>query len=644
MRDKTSATYSRGISKAHYVTLHKGNYLLLGHLRNRYLFLFDLLVLPLATWLAFVIRLNPHDLSPYNVVIVMSMLITALLKPLVFQLWGLYGYYWPFAGFDEALRIVIAALAAELFQTGIVFSLTHITGVPSLPRSIPFLDLFLTLIFFAGPRFGLRWLYHRLHRRERRDSPTMQRVLIAGAGEAGLLTAREIQQNPVLGFRPVGFVDDDPNKQWLRINGVQVVGRVEDIPDLIQARKVDQVFIAIPSAPPDVIRQITELCRSKGVTPSILPGMSQLVSGHVEMQRFRKVQLEDLLARQPIHTDTSGVRKLLKGKRILVTGAGGSIGSELCRQIARCEPAQLLLLGHGENSIFGITNELYRDFPALTVQPVIADIREVARLERIFERFHPEAIFHAAAHKHVPLMEDNPEEAVTNNVLGTRNLLDLAESHAVEVFVMISTDKAVRPTSVMGATKRVAEQLVQAAAHRTGRCFVAVRFGNVLGSRGSVVPYFQEQIERGGPVTVTHPEIKRFFMTIPEAVQLVLQAAILGQGGEIFVLDMGEPVKIVDLARDLIRLAGLREGQDIEIVFTGLRPGEKLFEELFLKEETHHRTAHEKVFVSENGVCAFTDEKAAQIQKLIEAAYVGDSAVMLDLLRTLSAPHESKAA
>ena len=301
-----------------------------------------------------------------------------------------------------------------------------------------------------------------------------------------------------------------------------------------------------------------------------------------------------------------------------------------------------MLLGHGENSIFGITNELRRDFPALNLQPVIADIREAVRLEQVFQRFQPAVIFHAAAHKHVPLMEDNPEEAVTNNVLGTRNLLDLAESHVVEVFVMISTDKAVRPTSVMGATKRVAEQLVQAAAHRTGRCFVAVRFGNVLGSRGSVVPYFQEQIERGGPVTVTHPEITRFFMTIPEAVQLVLQAAIMGQGGEVFVLDMGEPVKIVELARDLIRLAGLREGQDIEIVFTGLRPGEKLYEELFLEEETYHRTAHEKIFVSENGVSVFTAEKAAQIQQLIGAAYAGDSATMLGLLRSLAAPRESR--
>jgi len=642
MRDKAPIAYRRDIAKTPNAALTKGNRFLLGHLRNRYLFLFDLLSLPLATLLAFVIRLEPSDLLPYTAVIWISVAATALLKPLIFHLWGLYGHYWPFAGFDEALRIIAAGLAAELLQTGVVFSWTRLTGVISLPRSIPFLDFFLTLIFFAGPRFGLRWLYHWIHRNERMNTRTLQRVLIAGAGEAGLLVAREIQQNPGLGFRPVGFVDDDPNKQWLRINGVQVVGRLEDLPALIPARKVDQVLIAIPSAPPSVIREITDLCRSEGVTPSILPGMSQLVSGRVEMQRFRKVQLEDLLARQPIHTDTSGLRKLLKGRCILVTGAGGSIGSELCRQIACCEPSQLVLLGHGENSIFGITNELRRDFPTLNLQPVIADIREAVRLEQVFQRFQPEVIFHAAAHKHVPLMEDNPEEAVTNNVFGTRNLLDLAESHAVEVFVMISTDKAVRPTSVMGATKRVAEQLVQAAAHRTGRCFVAVRFGNVLGSRGSVVPYFQEQIERGGPVTVTHPEITRFFMTIPEAVQLVLQAAIMGQGGEVFVLDMGEPVKIVELARDLIRLAGLREGQDIEIVFTGLRPGEKLYEELFLEEETYHRTAHEKIFVSENGVSVFTDEKAAQIQKLIGAAYAGDSATMLGLLRSLAAPRESR--
>ncbi len=640
MREIAPNTDRQRSTETYRAVLQPENRFLFGRLRNRYLFLLDLLILPLATALAFTIRLNPRDWSPYRALIVMSVATTVLLKPLIFRLWGLYGYYWPFAGFNEALRIVVAAFVAEILQTGGVSLLILAVGLPTLPRSIPFLDLFFTLVFFAGPRFGMRWLYHWLHRNERSQSRSTQRVLIVGAGEAGSLVAREIQQNPVLGLQPVGFVDDDPGKQWLRINGVQVVGRLEVISDLIRTRKVDQVLIAIPSAPPAAIRQITDLCRAEGITPLILPGMSQLVSGRVEMQRFRKVQLEDLLARQPIHTDISGVRKLLKGRRVLVTGAGGSIGSELCRQIARCEPAQLVLLGHGENSIFSITNELQRDFPALNLQPVIADIRELPRLESLFRRLQPEVIFHAAAHKHVPLMEENPEEAVTNNVLGTRNLLDLAERYGVEYFVMISTDKAVRPTSVMGATKRVAEQLVQAAAHRTGRRFVAVRFGNVLGSRGSVVPYFQEQIERGGPVTVTHPEITRFFMTIPEAVQLVLQAAILGQGGEIFVLDMGEPVKIIDLARDLIRLAGLREGRDIEIVFTGLRPGEKLYEELFLDEETYHRTAHKKIFVSQNGSSILTEDKAAKVQQLIETAYEGDSATMLELLHALATPGE----
>lgn len=640
MRDRATDTGPQRDTGMRRAILQQDNRLLFGRLRNRYLFLLDLFLLPLATALAFVIRLNFHDLPQYVPLMALSGTITVCLKPLVFHLWDLYGYYWPFAGFNEALRIFEAALTAELLQTGIIYLVTYVSGGMALPRSIPFLDLFLTLLFFSGPRFGLRWLYHRLHRHEHGRARSVQRVLIVGAGEAGSLVAREIQQNPGLGLQPVGFVDDDPGKQWLRIHGVQVVGGLEDIPALVQARKIDQVLIAIPSASPVVIRQITDLCRARGVTPLILPGMSQLVSGHVEMQRFRKVQLEDLLARQPVHTDISGVRKLVNGRRVLVTGAGGSIGAELCRQIARCEPAQLALLGHGENSIFGITNELRRDFPDLKLQPVIADIRDAKRLDLLFMRLEPEMIFHAAAHKHVPLMEENPEEAVTNNVLGTRNLLELAERHDIEHFVMISTDKAVRPTSVMGATKRVAEQLVQAAADRTGRRFVAVRFGNVLGSRGSVVPYFQEQIERGGPVTVTHPEIARFFMTIPEAVQLVLQAAVLGRGGEIFVLDMGEPVKILDLARDLVRLAGLREGQDIEIVFTGLRPGEKLFEELFLAEETYQRTAHEKIFVSQNGVCAFDEERVAEVGRLIVAAQEGDCPTLISLLQTLSSSDE----
>ena len=608
---------------------------LFSHFRNRYFLLLDLCSLPFAVLLAFIIRLNLDDLAPYSTLIMAGMALSLLLKPLIFRLWGLYSHYWPFAGFQEALHIVEAALVAQGVHTVVLMMAQAVLGGLPLPRSIPFLDFLLTLFFFAGPRFGLRWFYQNLHRHERKQAQRLKRVLIAGAGEAGLLVAREIQQNPALGLHPVGFVDDDPGKQRLRINGIQVIGQLVDIPQLVEERKVEQVLIAIPSAAPAIIRQISELCRLVRAEPLILPGMSQLVTGHVELQRFRKVQLEDLLARPSVHTDISSVCTLLHGRRVLVTGAGGSIGAELCRQIALCKPAQLILLGHGENSIFNITHELLDEQPELKVQAVVADIREARRLETIFQRYRPEMIFHAAAHKHVPLMEEHPEEAVTNNVLGTRNLLDLAERHGIEHFVMISTDKAVHPTSVMGATKRVAEQLVQAAAHRTGHCFVAVRFGNVLGSRGSVVPFFQKQIERGGPITVTHPEIKRYFMTIPEAVQLVLQAATLGSGGELFVLDMGEPVKIVDLARDLIHLAGLQEGQDIEIVFTGLRPGEKLFEELFLEGECYHRTAHEKIFVSPNGYHAVTETLNARVQALIAAAGDGDQAALFQILGVL---------
>ena len=331
------------------------------------------------------------------------------------------------------------------------------------------------------------------------------------------------------------------------------------------------------------------------------------------------MQIEDLLRREPVHTDTAQVTALIRGRRVLVTGAGGSIGSELCRQIVRCEPAELIILGHGENSIFDIHNELKNGLPiegsmsnvqpagfqrppsTFNLQPVIADIRDADRLAAVFAAHRPEIVFHAAAHKHVPLMEDNVEDAVTNNVLGTRHLVEASIAAGVDHFVLVSTDKAVNPSSVMGATKRVAELIVQEAARRTGRAFVAVRFGNVLGSRGSVVPFFQRQIAAGGPVTVTHPDVKRYFMTIPEAVQLMLQAAALGRGGEIFVLDMGEPVRIVDLARDLIRLSGLEPGRDIEICYTGLRPGEKLFEELFGADEVYGRTQHEKIFVYRNG-------------------------------------------
>ena len=450
---------------------------------------------------------------------------------------------------------------------------------PGVPRSIPLIAILITLAFIAGPRLALR-LWSQSSRRSTKAStapPVMQRVLIAGAGEAGALILRELRANPQTGLIPVGFVDDDPHKQGMLIQRVRVLGGCESIPSLVREHRIDQVIIAMPSASGSAVREIVDICEQAGVRARIIPGMYELLSGAASIGQLRDVQIEDLLRREPVHTDTAQVAALIRGRRVLVTGAGGSIGSELCRQIVRCEPAELILLGHGENSIFEIANELgagvrsresggrSQGAARIThhvsrITPVIADIRDADRLAAVFAAHRPEIVFHAAAHKHVPLMEDNVEDAVTNNVLGTRRLVEASIAAGVEHFVLVSTDKAVNPSSVMGATKRVAELIVQEAAQRTGRAFVVVRFGNVLGSRGSVVPFFQQQIAAGGPVTVTHPEVKRYFMTIPEAVQLVLQAAALGCGGEIFVLDMGEPVRIADLARDLIRLSGSGAG------------------------------------------------------------------------------------
>ena len=602
--------------------------------RNRYLLIWDLLTIPAVVFLAFVVRLGSAYTERYATLALICAVTAVLLKLALFLATRLYSRYWIFASLPEAVLLLKDTLLGELALVAVIFPLSHWTVLPPLPRSIPFLDLFFTLVVVAGPRFGLRWLYGVLRRNAGVAQGTIRGVLIVGAGEAGNLILREIWRNPQLGLRPLGFVDDDPSKKGLYIEGCKVLGTVAEIPALTQEHHIQQVLIAIPSAPAQQLRRVVEVCREAGVETLILPGMYDLLSGRVEIQRLRPVQLEDLLARDPVQTDTTLVQTALRGKRVLVTGAGGSIGSELCRQIAEIRPASLILLGHGENSIFHIHNELRRTFPDLTLSPAIADIRDEARLRQVFARFRPEMIFHAAAHKHVPLMEANPEEAVTNNVLGTRNLLRLAEENDVSHFVMISTDKAVHPTSMMGATKRIAECLVVEAARRSGRHFVAVRFGNVLGSRGSVVPFFQEQIARGGPITVTDPEVKRYFMTIPEAVQLVLQASALGKGGEIFVLDMGEPVKIVDLARDMLRLARLKEGEDIEIVFTGLRPGEKLFEELFLEEETHQRTVHEKIFISQNGRgnCSPVEQR---VDSLLVAARQGDEAKIIRLIRAI---------
>jgi len=428
-------------------------------------------------------------------------------------------------------------------------------------------------------------------------------VLIVGAGIAGSMIVKELKTNPQLGMRPIAFVDDDPNKQNVNIHGVKVMGMLEDIPNIVKGNKINEIIIAMPTASGKTINSVVQMCQMLKIKSKTIPGVFEIISGSAVAQ-LREVQINDLLRRGTIEINEKNLWKLIQGMRVMVTGAGGSIGSELCRQIINFHPKELLMLGHGENSIFQIANEIKTRYgvigEAITFKTVIADIRDRDRMIHVIEESQPQIIFHAAAHKHVGLMEKNCLDAVTNNVLGTQILVELAARYGVEKLVMISSDKAVNPTSIMGATKRIAEFIVHNAAVNHHKAFVVVRFGNVLGSRGSIVPILEKQIRAGGPVTITHPEVTRFFMTIPEAVQLVLQAGALGKCGETFVLDMGQPIRIVDLARDLIRLSGLHEGTDIDIVFTGLQKGEKMHEELFYATEKHTRSNHEKIFVCNN--------------------------------------------
>jgi len=524
-------------------------------LRNRYFIALDLLAFCLTPLLAVWLRTDGTDdlsglvyVARYVNSLALYALVATLLRWAVFIPFGLYSRYWRYASVDELGQIALAVTTATILVALAFFGILKPFGLlhPDFPRSIPFIDGILVLLAIGGSRYSVR-LVERARQRRRGRAASMTRVAIIGAGDAGAMIVREMQQNPQLGLEPVIFLDDDERKHWTRIHGVPIVGGRDRIRDAAQNYRVEQAIIAMPTASGKAIRELMRLCRAANLAVKTVPGIFELLDGSVTVNQLRPVDIEDLLRREPVETDITEVAGLLKDKRVLVTGAGGSIGNELCRQIARHDPAMLVLLGHGENSLFYMTKELRFTHPHLAHKTVVADIRDEARLRAVLARERPQVVFHAAAHKHVPLMEENIEDAVTNNVLGTRNVVNLAAASGVEYFVLISTDKAVNPTSVMGATKRVAELVVQETAKRTGRPFVAVRFGNVLGSRGSVVPVFKQQIARGGPVTVTHPEVQRYFMTIPEAVQLVLQAATLGKGGEVFVLDMGKPIKIVDL-------------------------------------------------------------------------------------------------
>jgi FlaA1/EpsC-like NDP-sugar epimerase len=568
--------------------------------RNRFFLLSDVLLFIASTVLAFALRFEGFTWGPdYVRAALVFVLVGVPLKLLVAYHTGLYRRLWRHAGVMELERLILAASIIGIGSFALGALLLPVTGlVPvRLPFSVLLLDALLSALALALPRVGVR-VFSR--RGKRHGSHAGQRVIIAGAGSAGGLIAKELLGHSQLGLNPVGFVDDDPRKHGHKMLDLPVMGPISELRSLVAQHDIDSVIIAMPRAPGALVREIVQAAMEAGIQARTVPGLFEILSGRVSVGALREVQIEDLLRREPIHTDLQQVRGLATGETVLVTGAGGSIGSELCRQLAKLDPARLVLLGHGENSIFDVLHELERLAPNLSIVPVIADVRNRERLEEVFARYRPYSVFHAAAHKHVPLMEANPGEAVTNNVLGTRNVAELAAAYGAEHFVLISTDKAVRPTNVMGASKRVAEQIVQTIAETEGKNFVAVRFGNVLGSRGSVVPTFLRQIRQGGPVTITHPEMRRYFMTIPEAVQLVLQAGAIGKGGEVFVLDMGQPVKIVDLASDLIRLSGLEPGLDIEIKFTGTRPGEKLYEELFFNSENASPTSHPKVLRARN--------------------------------------------
>lgn len=547
----------------------------------------------------------------------------------VFYFYGMYHRMWHYA----RMRDLIAIVGAVTLSQASVFILTVLFSI-AIPRSV----MIITWLLDLGAIGASRLMFKINLDLVTESKGGRENLLIVGAGDAGAMLARELEQNDAATISIVGFVDDDEKKQKGRLAGFPILGTIRDLPAVVRKHKVDTIVIAIPSADGDAIRQIDRQCRKTGANVRIMPGIYEMISGEAGMGELREIRLEDLLRRDPIQLDFDQITGYIAGKTVLITGAGGSIGSELSRQISRVGAKEIILLGRGENSIYEIHQELKRKFPEQTYHTVIANITDRARMERIFKRFQPQVVFHAAAHKHVPLMEIQPEEAIKNNVFGTKNVAELADENQAEIFVLISTDKAVNPTSVMGATKRTAELVLQEINQHSQTKFVTVRFGNVLGSRGSVVPLFEKQIAAGGPVTVTHKDMTRFFMTIPEAVQLVLQAGSQAEGGEVFLFDMGKPVKINDMAEDLIRLHGLTPGRDIKIVYTGLRPGEKLYEELLTSEEGTTSTKHKKIF-------------KAQIQPLDEADLqqslqtlrdVTDTRIILQTLKHMIPTYKSK--
>jgi FlaA1/EpsC-like NDP-sugar epimerase len=598
--------------------------------RYRRLFLLpvDTFFVALSLVLAYLIRFE-GALSPaitHN--LLTDLTVVLLVQPAFFFFSGFYRRLWRYASINDMVHIVRTVFVACLASTVITLFLSHFEGYS---RSIPILDWVFLNAFIMVRSLAWRLMQERSYvLRERTGRP----ILIVGAGAAGRMLLQEIKHNREMRYHVAGFLDDDPGKIGAKVNEVPVLGRISDLRRIARLQGVEQAIIAIPSAPAKLIRQVVHLSQEAGLAIQTLPAITDMLDPARLAAQLRDVNLEDLLGRDPVRLDVERIKAYLTGRRILVTGAGGSIGSEICRQVARFQPREILLFDAAETPLHEIHIALVRDFPHLKVTPYLADVRDRAQVSRVFHEARPHVVFHAAAYKHVPMMEYHPAEAVKTNVFGTRNLAEVAHETRVERFVMISTDKAVNPTNVMGSSKRAAELFVQSFNDHSDTEFVTVRFGNVLGSNGSVVPLFQEQIRRGGPVTVTHQDVTRYFMTIPEASQLVLQAGSMGRGGEIFLLDMGEPVKIGDLAEELIRLSGFEPHEDIAIEITGLRPGEKLFEELLIDGEGIQPTEHPKILVAAARKVDLR-EVERQFQELTFCQRKGDDELVVEKLREI---------
>ncbi len=603
------------------------NNFLLTH-RRWFVFALHVVSASVIYWFAFILRFE-GDLDEDTL---QSLLTTLpwliLIKLITFNYFGLHKGLWRYAGIDDLKKIVKACTVSTLV---IVTGITLYNRFQGFPRSVLIIDWALSILVFGGKRFSLRIFREYRQGRERgaNDDNCEQRILIAGAGDAGEMALRELCRNEKLSRAVIGFLDDSPHKQGMTMHGYRVLGNLADAQKIIKKHQITELLIAMPSAPKSTVRKLVDDCSDENVKFRILPAMADIITGRLTVQHIRDVEVEDLLGREPISLDRGRVLEEMRGKCVLVTGAGGSIGAELARQIAGYNPRHLLLLDMGETPLFEIDREIAELAPNIKRTAIVCDVKKRQTVQDIFQTYRPNLVFHAAAYKHVPLMEDHPNEAVANNILGTRNLAETAVKYETEKFVMISTDKAVRPTNVMGATKRCAELLVNALNQNSKTAFASVRFGNVLGSNGSVVPIFKKQIKNEQPIKITHPDITRYFMTIPEAVELVLQAGTIcsEQGGEVFILDMGEPIKIVDLARNLIKLSGLREGEDIDIVYTGLRPGEKLYEELIAHGEDVELTEIPKIMVHRrNGSHANNDKQILeQLTNLIKLTQTQDA-------------------